>query len=81
MTDLVTLSGDVLTFSPQVSHAPDTYGLLLVAKLQYYPVIQAAEPFEVIVLPCEATLFYGQAQLSLSDVAREWGDPAFFYNI
>lgn len=33
------------------------------------------------VLACEATLFYGAAQTTLNDVAREWGDPAFSYNI
>ena len=81
VTNLVTLNSGVLTFAPQVTHPVGTHDLLLVGTLESYPSIQAVEPFQVTVLPCEASLYYGAAQQTLSSQMREWGDPAHYYDI
>ena len=80
-TDLVIKEGDWLTFAPNLSHAPNRYSLLLFAYLEDYSMVTAQRAFTVVVLPCEAQLISVGAQLSLTDIEREWSADAFLYNI
>lgn len=43
--------------------------------------VTAARAFYVVVMPCEAELISVGAQLSLTDIEREWSADAFLYNI
>lgn len=46
-TNLVTKTGDILTFAPNLNHAPGIYNLLLVGRLIKYNKVQKAEQFSV----------------------------------
>lgn len=55
-TDIVSISGDVLTFSPMLYHPIGFVNLLLVGRLQAYNDVVKSEPFQVEVTPCIADI-------------------------
>lgn len=69
----------MLRFAPTPEHPAQTYELALVGRLPNG--IEKAEPFTVVVKPCEADIISAAAQLSLSDQMRLWGSDPYLFDI
>ena len=80
-TDLVTKSGDVLTFAPMLDDPIGPNYLLLIGYLPNFSGIEKREQFVVIVDPCEADIIPFPAQQLLTDIEREWSSSPFPYSI
>lgn len=73
-TDLVTMSGDVLTFAPQLDDQLGPQNLVLIGFLPNYSGVVQAEVFTVIVEACIADLVALPAQEALTDIEKQWSD-------